>query len=306
MPRELILNQLKKLEKALQYHARGSGWIYLNRIDSQLKQELSSLPELLSKERSTVADQKLSNTAVRPSPSSQIREVISERDPVQRTQEVQEVKKPENLNLNPLEAKNLDSLKLRIRDCDKCQLSQTRSTVVFGQGNQKAKIMFIGEAPGGDEDRTGIAFVGRAGKLLTQIIHSIGLNRESVYICNIIKCRPPGNRNPNVDEIVACSPFWKKQLELIKPALIVSLGNVPTKTLLPDAQGIMKMRGKMMEYNGIPLLPTFHPSYLLRNKSALSLVWNDMRQIRQFIRKIELTAPSETDQQVNDHLPDGQ
>jgi uracil-DNA glycosylase len=187
----------------------------------------------------------------------------------------------EKVDSDPSSATNLDSLKLRLLNCTRCPLWETRRTIVFGQGNQRADLVFIGEGPGADEDKSGLAFVGRAGKLLTQIIQSIGISRESVYIANIVKCRPPGNRPPSDDEISACVPFLCKQLELIEPKLIVTLGNVATKTLVPNAEGIMRMRGKLASWNGIPLIPTFHPSHLLRHTWALKPVWNDMRLIRQ-------------------------
>lgn len=265
--------------------------MFLERINQDLLQDLESLPEILSSISPENSHQtKLQIPQEQPKPL--------DKPPVNKPLEDQTlVKTPgggENPSLDPLGATNLDSLRFRTRNCEKCSLSQTRTTTVFGQGNQKADIVFVGEAPGEDEDRTGLAFVGKAGKLLTQIIHSIGLNREAVYICNIIKCRPPGNRNPNADEITACFPFLLKQLELLKPGLIVTLGNVATKALIPEASGIMKMRGKLISFNGIPLIPTFHPSYLLRNQSALPQVWNDMRQIRQILHKRSLNDPSKT------------
>lgn len=198
---------------------------------------------------------------------------------------------PDQLSMDPMQAATLDSLRLRLRDCNRCNLCRERQKIVFGQGNIHAELVFIGEGPGAEEDRSGIAFVGKAGKLLTQMIHSIGINREAVYICNVVKCRPPGNRNPGNDEIATCSPFLAKQLEILKPKLIVTMGNIATKTLLPQAFGIMKMRGKLTSFQGTPLIPTFHPSYLLRNPAALDLVWNDMKQIRQvlFARKAKAT-----------------
>ncbi|NQU63098.1 MAG: uracil-DNA glycosylase [SAR324 cluster bacterium] len=180
-------------------------------------------------------------------------------------------------------AKTLDSLKLRLRNCNRCNLCNERQTVVCGQGNIYSELVFIGEGPGADEDKSGIAFVGKAGKLLTQMIHAIGINRESVFICNVVKCRPPGNRNPEPEEIAICSQFLLKQLEILKPKLIVTLGNIATKTLLPHAAGIMKMRGQLTTFREIQLIPTLHPSYLLRNPSALNLVWDDMRHIRQVL-----------------------
>ncbi len=179
------------------------------------------------------------------------------------------------------EAGSLVSLGMRIRDCDRCKLCMTRKTIVVGQGNPNADLLFVGEGPGEDEDKTGLAFVGRAGQLLTQIIQSIGLNRESVFIGNVIKCRPPGNRDPEQHEIRQCSPILFKQIELLKPKLIVTLGNVATKAIIPKAPGIMKIRGSINYFGKIPVIPTFHPSYLLRKPNAVGPVWDDMRLVRQ-------------------------
>lgn len=189
---------------------------------------------------------------------------------------------------DPLEtATNLDSLRIRIHNCEKCNLSQERKTIVFGQGNRQSDIMFIGEGPGEEEDRQGQPFVGKAGKLLTQIIHSIGMNRDAVYITNAVKCRPPANRNPKAQELDACFPILNRQIHFIDPKLIVTLGNIAMHQLIPEAPGIMKARGNMYQYMGIPVLPVFHPSYLLRNPSSLHLMWEDMRRIRQFIYNLQ-------------------
>lgn len=180
-------------------------------------------------------------------------------------------------------SKNLDTLRLKIHGCEHCPLSLERQSIVFGQGNQHADLIFIGEGPGEEEDNSGLAFVGRAGKLLTQIILAMGISRESVYICNVVKCRPPGNRTPLNPEIQQCFPILQKQIQLVKPKLIVTLGNVATKNLLKTTDGIMKLRGNVYQYMDIPLIPTFHPSFLLRTPQYLGVVWDDMRLIRQHL-----------------------
>lgn len=283
MSTESTLDYLAKLEHTIRHIGNNSRYLMLEPIDPDLLQELNYLRHLSEPE---------SEEVVLPEPvnrrkferSGQTEEGSPETenlDPYSSLPPLSEQHHKESLD--PLEAANLDSMRLRLMNCSRCQLCTGRQTVVFGQGNQNSKLVFIGEAPGEEEDRKGVAFVGKAGRLLTQIIHSIGLNRQSVYICNVIKCRPPGNRNPAGEEIEACYPFLMKQLDLLNPKLIVTMGNVATKALIPHAAGIMKMRGKLIDFNGIPLLPTFHPSFLLRNQSSLVDVWNDMRQIRQFL-----------------------
>ncbi|MFH1877544.1 MAG: uracil-DNA glycosylase [Candidatus Omnitrophota bacterium] len=167
----------------------------------------------------------------------------------------------------------------KVSKCEKCKLSGTRLNVVFGEGCPSAKLMFVGEAPGADEDRQGRPFVGKAGQLLTKIIESIGLKREEVYICNILKCRPPENRNPLPDEISACLPYLEKQIEIIKPAVICALGKFAAQTLLRSEVSISALRGRFHDFNGIRLMPTYHPAYLLRNASGKKDVWDDMQVI---------------------------
>lgn len=164
--------------------------------------------------------------------------------------------------------------------CQKCRLASTRTNFVFGVGNPKAHIVLVGEAPGADEDAKGEPFVGRAGQLLNKIIESINLKREEVYICNILKCRPPGNRNPLPDEIELCEPYLKKQLELIKPKLILALGKFAAETLLRKREPLGKMRGKIHSYNGIQTMVTFHPAALLRNPNWKKDTWEDVKQFR--------------------------
>ncbi len=164
-------------------------------------------------------------------------------------------------------------------NCHLCPLAKTRHHLVFGDGNPNAQIVFVGEAPGADEDQQGLPFVGRAGQLLTKIIEAMGIKRKEVYICNILKCRPPGNRNPLPEEISLCEPFLKKQLQAISPKVICALGTFAAKTLLKTDIPITLLRGRFHTYNGIKLMPTYHPAYLLRNPSAKKPVWEDVQMI---------------------------
>ena len=175
--------------------------------------------------------------------------------------------------------KSLSELFEKYKACQKCTLGQTRKKLVFGRGLSNPPIMFIGEGPGAEEDSKGEPFVGRAGRLLTKMISSIGIERDDVYITNIVKCRPPENRNPTPAEISCCLPIIKKQIEILNPKLIVTLGNIPTKTFITDANGITKAHGKIEHYEKWTLLPTFHPSYLLRNRSAMPQAWEDFKKI---------------------------
>jgi uracil-DNA glycosylase family 4 len=178
-------------------------------------------------------------------------------------------------------ATDLVSLRAHIGDCTRCKLHTLgRKQVVFGAGNPNADLMFVGEAPGADEDEQGVPFIGRAGQLLTKIIEAIGLTRDDVYIANVIKCRPPGNRNPEPDEIAECEPFLLRQIETIKPKVIVALGTFAAHTLLRTDAPISKLRGQFHEYHGAQLLPTFHPAYLLRSPEKKRDVWDDMKKVR--------------------------
>jgi uracil-DNA glycosylase family 4 len=173
----------------------------------------------------------------------------------------------------------LGEVKNELGDCQRCSLGRVRTNIVFGEGNPRAEIVFVGEAPGGDEDIQGRPFVGRAGQLLTKIIVAMGLTRADVYICNILKCRPPGNRNPKPEEIAACEPFLIKQLEAINPRVICALGTFAAHTLLKTDVPITVLRGKFHSYHGIQLMPTYHPAYLLRNQGAKKQVWEDVQKI---------------------------
>jgi uracil-DNA glycosylase family 4 len=176
---------------------------------------------------------------------------------------------------------DLASIREDIGECTRCKLcSLGRKQVVFGVGNPHADLMFVGEAPGRDEDIQGIPFVGRAGQKLTQIIEAIGLTRDDVYIANVIKCRPPENRNPEPDEVEKCEPFLFRQIDLIKPKVIVALGTFAARSLLKTDAPISRLRGRVYDYRGAQLIPTFHPAYLLRNPSCRREVWEDMKKAR--------------------------
>jgi DNA polymerase len=178
------------------------------------------------------------------------------------------------------ELTTLEALRAGIGDCRRCKLAPHRTNLVFGVGNPSARLVFVGEAPGGDEDLRGEPFVGRAGQLLTEIItKGMGLRREDVYIANVIKCRPPGNRNPEPDEVATCEPFLVRQLELIRPQVIVALGKFAAQTLLRTKTPITKLRGQWADYQGIKVMPTFHPAYLLRNPGDKRLVWADIKAV---------------------------
>jgi len=178
----------------------------------------------------------------------------------------------------------LAAVRADIGDCTRCKLHTLgRRQVVFGVGNPDADLMFVGEAPGADEDIQGIPFVGRAGQLLTKIIEAINLQRDDVYIANVIKCRPPQNRNPEQDEVDTCEPFLFQQIDLIKPKVIVALGTFAARALLRTLDPISRLRGRVYDYRGAKLIPTFHPAYLLRNPSSKREVWEDMKVARKLL-----------------------
>jgi DNA polymerase len=178
----------------------------------------------------------------------------------------------------------LDAIRADIGDCTRCKLHTLgRTKIVFGVGNPRADLMFVGEAPGADEDEQGIPFVGRAGQLLTRIIEAIGLKREDVYIANVIKCRPPGNRNPEPDEVATCEPFLLRQIDAIRPKVIVALGTFAARTLVGANVPISRLRGRVFTCRGARLVPTFHPAYLLRNPEAKRDTWEDMKKVRRLL-----------------------
>lgn len=180
---------------------------------------------------------------------------------------------------------DLKQLREEAADCTRCELHQNRNTVVFGTGDENAELMFVGEAPGADEDRQGEPFVGRAGQLLTKIIEAVGYARGQVYIANVIKCRPPGNRNPKPVEVETCEPFLLKQIELIQPKIICALGSFAAQTLLRTDQKISSLRGKFHDCRGVKVMPTYHPAFLLRNPNAKRDVWEDMKLVISELKK---------------------
>jgi len=190
-------------------------------------------------------------------------------------------------HLTPLARSRVEALatvRTDLGECTRCKLHKGRIKLVFGTGNAEARLMFVGEGPGAEEDEQGVPFVGRAGQLLTQIIKAIGLEREDVYIANVVKCRPPGNRNPEPDEIEQCEPFLMRQMDVIKPAVVVALGKFAAQTLLRTTEPISKIRGRFHQVGNTRVMPTFHPSYLLRNPAAKREVWEDMKAVRGVLR----------------------
>jgi DNA polymerase len=186
----------------------------------------------------------------------------------------------------------LEELRQDVRGCRQCQeLASTRTQTVFSDGNPTAELCFVGEAPGADEDEQGVPFVGKAGQLLTKIIEACRLQRDEVYICNVLKCRPPGNRNPEPQEIENCRPFLDRQLALVRPKMLVALGKFAAARLLgeaPEKLAITRLRGQVRDYRGIPLMITLHPAYLLRNPAAKRDVWEDMKEVmRRLGRPVE-------------------
>ena len=183
----------------------------------------------------------------------------------------------------------LEAVRTELGECTRCKLHKTRTNIVFGVGSPEARLMFVGEGPGEDEDLQGYPFVGKAGQLLTKMIEAMGLRREDVYICNTVKCRPPNNRNPEPDELLACEPFLKGQLGAVKPEVIVTLGKFAAQALLREQTPITRLRGQWREYEGIPVMPTFHPAYLLRSPAEKGKVWDDLKQV---MKRLRLPIPN--------------
>lgn len=211
--------------------------------------------------------------------TAQITVIPRIKTPVQQADNTQE-------KIDKLLAKKLDNeAKLKclkediIGHCQRCKLGQTRTNLVFGVGSSQAKLVFVGEAPGAEEDKQGLPFVGRAGQLLTKMIEAMGLKRDDVYICNVVKSRPPENRDPEPDEVEACEPFLKAQLAIIKPQVIVALGRYAVQCLMRSSTPISQLRGKWSTYEGIKLMPTFHPAYLLRNPPKKKEAWEDLQAV---------------------------
>jgi DNA polymerase len=182
----------------------------------------------------------------------------------------------------------LEDIRADIGDCKRCKLCRSRTHIVFGSGNPNARLVFVGEGPGYDEDQQGEPFVGAAGQLLTRIIQAIRMKREDVYICNIVKCRPPGNRVPEPDEVRTCLPFLERQIAAVAPEMICALGATAARTLLDTEAPISRLRGRIHDFNGTKLLPTYHPAYLLRNPEKKRDVWDDMKLL---MREMDIDLP---------------
>jgi DNA polymerase len=191
----------------------------------------------------------------------------------------------------PTGAQGLAVVREDLGDCTRCKLAPLRTNLVFGVGNPNAHLVFVGEAPGADEDAQGEPFVGKAGQLLTKMIEAMGYRREDVYICNILKCRPPGNRNPEPDEIEKCEPFLKGQLAALRPRMIVALGKFAAQCLLRDDSPISRLRGNFRSYEGIQLMPTFHPAYLLRDPTKKKEAWADLKAVNAALKRMGLEPP---------------
>jgi len=191
----------------------------------------------------------------------------------------------------PVGARGLTVIREELGDCRRCRLAGGRQNIVFGVGNPEAHLVFVGEAPGADEDQQGEPFVGKAGQLLSKMIEAMGYRREDVYICNVIKCRPPGNRNPEPDEVAACEPFLKKQLAALRPRVIVTLGKFAAQCLLRDDTPISRLRGNFRTYEGITLMPTFHPAYLLRDPSKKKEAWTDLKSVNAALKRLGFEPP---------------
>ncbi|MDX2471915.1 MAG: uracil-DNA glycosylase [SAR324 cluster bacterium] len=302
---------LRDLAGALKLYAANSSQFFVEDLDSELLASLGFLGDLPKsapkvRRQSLIQTQTQTQNTGQPEPQSQAQNqnltqataqplnqildsqglkpqgftpnpVVAKADLAPETQPAEN----QTRTLDPLAAKSLDSLHLRIKNCLDCDLGHARVNLIFGQGNQEADLLFIGEAPTAEEDRSGSIYNSPTGRLLSQIITSIGISRESVYFCNTLKCKVPEGAKPTVTEIKACSGILGKQIALLKPKLIVTLGNVATKALIPNAGPISKIRGTEQVYQGIMVIPTFHPNYLTHTHTHLPQMWDDMRIIRQ-------------------------
>ncbi len=205
--------------------------------------------------------------------------------PEAKTTKAQTTKDTKDMPLPTDKAAAMKQIAAEIKNCTKCELHKSRTNVVPGHGNFSPEIMFIGEAPGAEEDKQGMPFVGRSGQFLTKMIEAMGFTREEVFIGNILKCRPPNNRTPTSDEIEICIPYLKKQISILQPKAIIALGSTSVKGLLGDTPAISKIRGEWRKFEGVPLMPTFHPAYILRNQSKKKELWYDLRKVLALLGK---------------------
>ena len=200
--------------------------------------------------------------------------------PVQETPPVEETRPVESASV----AEELSRISEELNGCTRCKLHSGRTNLVFGEGSARSGLVFVGEGPGFDEDRLGRPFVGRAGKLLDKMIFALGLERSEVYICNVVKCRPPGNRAPEADEAAACKPFLFRQIDALAPKVLCALGQSAAQAVLETTQGISQLRGKVRLFRGIPLVCTYHPAYLLRSPSQKAAAWRDMKEVLKLLK----------------------
>ncbi|MBS1839511.1 MAG: uracil-DNA glycosylase [Acidobacteria bacterium] len=273
MPENLPESLKQKLSERLRYYEEiGVGQLYRDRVGA-LPAQSSEIPApalaLLSEVEEPSLPKRETKTVppVTPAPSRNVLPLSRE--------EASSLFQP----VTKIENDTLFKIREDLGDCKRCKLCKTRHSIVFGDGNPKAELVFVGEGPGADEDEQGLPFVGRAGKLLTQMIEAMGLQRKDVYICNVVKCRPPQNRQPERDEVEECSPFLFRQIDTIAPKAIVCLGATAAKTILQTERGISQFRGEWQEFRGRKLMATYHPAYLLRNPAAKSEVWKDLQKV---------------------------
>jgi uracil-DNA glycosylase family 4 len=263
-----------KLSKRLSYYQDiGIRLFYRDRLVARAPEELGPMPAPIPMTRE--------ETLPKPSPKPVLPPARSVVAPVAQKMSILPPAPKVSLfdALNKITDDSLPKIRTDLGECTRCKLHSTRNKIVFGDGNPKAQLVFVGEGPGRDEDAQGLPFVGRAGKLLTQMIEAMGLQRKDTYICNVVKCRPPENRLPEPDEIKTCSPYLLRQLDAIAPKVIVCLGACAAQTLLETNRGISHFRGEWLEFRGTRLLATYHPAYLLRNPAAKADVWKDLQKV---------------------------
>jgi uracil-DNA glycosylase family 4 len=274
MPESIPESLQQKIEERLRYYEDlGIRLFYRDRAAGGLSQ-LSGPPAV-----SEAPAVSISQESSLPKPKSKVALPVNA-DPAPR---IVPVVAPSGVSLfetiDKVPGDSLPKIREDLGDCTRCKLHKKRNKLVFGDGSAKAQLVFVGEGPGADEDAQGLPFVGRAGKLLTQMIEAMGLQRKDVYICNVVKCRPPENRAPEPDEVQTCSPYLLRQIDAIDPKVIVCLGAVAAKTLLQTTRGISQFRGEWQEWRGRKLLATYHPAYLLRNPPAKADVWKDLQKV---------------------------
>ena len=228
----------------------------------------------------------LKEPGAKPAPAVVQKQPVAKPEPAaQKPPVAQKLAPPEKQPVPIIPGDTLDEIRRELGDCKRCKLCEGRKQIVYGSGNPRAELVFVGEGPGEEEDKQGIPFVGAAGQLLTKMIEAMKFSRDTVYICNVVKCRPPGNRNPEPDEIHACEPFLRAQLRVIKPKVIVALGKFAAQTLLRDDTAITRLRGQWRQYEGIDLMPTFHPAYLLRSPDEKKKAWMDLQEVMKRLGK---------------------